>query len=59
MMSKDWYPPFSMWRIFFILSADAFSYHYATAYLLYHKTFSQHTQLRIPNCTDFCTIMLR
>ena len=31
----------------------AFSHHYATAYLIYHKTFSQYTQLRIPSCTNF------
>ena len=45
---------------FFILSVDAFFYHCAhcaIAYLLYHKTFLQYTQLRIPNCTNFCTIM--
>ena len=58
MMSKDRYPPFSLWRILFLF-AGAFPHHYATAYFLYHKTFSQYTQLRILNCTDFCTIMLR
>ena len=59
MMSKDWYPPFSLWRIFFILFVGAFSHHYATAYLIYHKTFSPYTQLRILSCTNFCTIMMR
>ena len=44
---------------FFVLLVTAFSYHYATAYLLYHKTISRYTQLRIRNCTNFCTIMLR
>ena len=39
------------------MSADTFFYHCAIAYLLYHKIFSQCTQLRIPNCTNFCTIM--
>ena len=44
---------------FFVLLVTAFSYHYATAYLLYHKTISRYTQLRIRSCTNFCTIMLR
>lgn len=59
MMSKDWYPPFSIWRIFFILFAGEFSHNYATAYFIYHKTFSLYTQLRILSCTNFCTIMMR
>ena len=44
---------------FFILFSGVFSHHYAIAYLLYHKTFLWYTQLRIRNCTNFCTIMLR
>ena len=43
MMSKDWYPPFSMWRILFCF-VDKYSLSI--------------TQLRMLNSTNFCSLAI-
>ena len=58
MMSKNWYPPFSMWRILFCFSINILSHDYAIAYSLYYEIFSHYTQSRITNSTTFCTLAI-
>ena len=57
-MSKDRYPPFSMWRILFVLSINILSRNNATAYFSCHEIFSQCTQSRIINGTIFCSLAI-
>ena len=61
MMSKDRYPPFSMWRILFCFVDKYTSSQirkYATAYFSCHEIFSQCTQSRIINGTIFCSLAI-